>query len=254
MSLIGRVTTFFRRLVHRLFGTRLAGPYIPVQIGKELSAVMQRQRKVSVSRIYVPNRYVVQLHPADYAQIAPLQQTLAQELCQHLVGIAQREGLHFLTSPQVSFQQGNQLKPGCMEIQAFFDDVGVQTGVTKGLPPLEDTLTEEGEVEQATRIFGERTRMYLVCLSGPEQNMRFYLPEEGEFTIGREQDNDLVLVDPCVSRRHAVVVVREGEVFLRDLSSKNGTYVDDLRIEETQLADGNRILCGNTLFKFVAGE
>jgi len=46
-------------------------------------------------------------------------------------------------------------------------------------------------------------------------------------TIGRLSGNDLVLSDPTVSGRHARIVFAEGEVFIEDLGSQNGTYLND---------------------------
>ncbi|MCK9221409.1 MAG: DUF3662 and FHA domain-containing protein [Limnochordia bacterium] len=252
MSMIERVETALKTFMHRLFGTRLQGPYIPIQIGKELSLVMQRQRKVSVSRIYVPNRYDVRLHSADFVHIEPIKQTLAEEMCQHLAGIAQREGLHFLSLPQVSFIQEEQLKPGHIHIETFFDDV--ESGSTRRIPELDDTLTDEGEVDEVTRIYEGESRPFLVCLSGAKEDVRYGLPNQGRFTIGRELDNDLVLDDPCVSRKHALITVHGDQVTLKDLGSRNGTYLNDVRIEEGDLTHGSRIVIGNTLLRFSAGE
>lgn len=56
-----------------------------------------------------------------------------------------------------------------------------------------------------------------------------YLLSEGENSVGRESDNEVVLLDPTVSRRHAVVMVFDGVISIRDLDSKNGTHVDGIR-------------------------
>ena len=50
-------------------------------------------------------------------------------------------------------------------------------------------------------------------------------------TIGRELDNDVVVADPLVSRRHAVVERGSGEPLLRDLDSFNGTFLNNSRVE-----------------------
>ncbi len=57
-----------------------------------------------------------------------------------------------------------------------------------------------------------------------------YLLSEGENSVGRETDNGVVLLDPTVSRRHAMVMVFDGIISIRDLDSKNGTRVDGIRI------------------------
>jgi pSer/pThr/pTyr-binding forkhead associated (FHA) protein len=74
------------------------------------------------------------------------------------------------------------------------------------------------------------------------------LPVEGEATIGRE-GCDIVLLDPEVSRRHAVISLTDGSASIEDLGSMNGTFVNDARIEgPTVLSAGDTIRLGNTVW------
>ena len=61
-----------------------------------------------------------------------------------------------------------------------------------------------------------------------------------------------VLVDvPGVSRRHARIVVRGAEVAVEDLGSKNGTFVEDRRVDgPTPLADRDRVRLGHTVLVY----
>jgi pSer/pThr/pTyr-binding forkhead associated (FHA) protein len=62
--------------------------------------------------------------------------------------------------------------------------------------------------------------------------------------IGRELDNTLRLHDPSVSRHHAVLKrVPEGYL-IQDKNSSNGVYVNDEKVEETALKDGDQITLG----------
>jgi pilus assembly protein CpaF len=62
------------------------------------------------------------------------------------------------------------------------------------------------------------------------------------FTIGKRDDNDLVLDKTNVSRQHARIFFREGAFFIQDMGSRNGTYVDGRRVvSETRLLPGARI-------------
>lgn len=82
----------------------------------------------------------------------------------------------------------------------------------------------------------------------------FYLDETGKdcwvtitppkFTVGRSSGNSLVLGQMGISRFHAEVVVQNGEYLLRDLGSKQGTYLNGNRVEESQLANGDRVQLG----------
>ena len=81
-------------------------------------------------------------------------------------------------------------------------------------------------------------------------------PKQGEesFSIGLDPANDLCLPDMLVSRRHATLTVREnGECWLRDLDSKNGTYVngEPLRGKERLLKDNDKIGIAYFDFRFL---
>jgi pSer/pThr/pTyr-binding forkhead associated (FHA) protein len=61
--------------------------------------------------------------------------------------------------------------------------------------------------------------------------------KEGENTVGRLSTSDVAVDDASMSRNHAIITVRAGKVALRDLGSKNGTYVADKKISvETEVA------------------
>ena len=79
-------------------------------------------------------------------------------------------------------------------------------------------------------------------------------PGEGAFTIGRDNSNTLVLRDGLVSEHHAELTVREnGECWLRDLGSSNGTYVngEPLRDRDRLLKDNDRISIAYFDFQFL---
>jgi diguanylate cyclase (GGDEF)-like protein len=70
-------------------------------------------------------------------------------------------------------------------------------------------------------------------------------------TIGREQSNDLSLVDGSVSRFHAKLDRCAEGYLLRDLGSTNGTVVDNESIQEQVLVGGETIRFGSFIFKFL---
>ena len=67
----------------------------------------------------------------------------------------------------------------------------------------------------------------------------------GENLVGRDPAADVRVDAVGVSRRHAMIVVNDDEVTLHDLSSKNGTYIDDVRVTSSVvLTDGVEIRLG----------
>ncbi len=69
--------------------------------------------------------------------------------------------------------------------------------------------------------------------------------------IGRTLENDVVLQDAGVSRRHVRISDRLGRFYVQDLGSSNGTLVNDQRLSgEQELRDGDRISLGPVEFLF----
>lgn len=67
----------------------------------------------------------------------------------------------------------------------------------------------------------------------------------GETVLGREGDGVVPLPSPSVSRRHAAVTLDGAAARLSDLGSKNGTFVDDTKVEQPMaLRDGARLRFG----------
>lgn len=112
--------------------------------------------------------------------------------------------------------------------------------------------TEILEITDAGRGDGGRRRPVLVVVRGDEIGRRFLL-NEPRLVLGRNPDQaDLVLADPSVSGRHALLEVDpEGERYaIGDLGSRNGTWLNGARIERGPLREGDKIFVGSTVLKF----
>ena len=71
-----------------------------------------------------------------------------------------------------------------------------------------------------------------------------------EFLSGRSEECHLRPQSSRVSRRHTMIVVREGYVAVRDLGRSNGTYVNDEKIDdEKELKNGDRLKVGPLEFE-----
>lgn len=75
---------------------------------------------------------------------------------------------------------------------------------------------------------------------------------EGDTTIGRASDNDIVVNDPFVSRRHVVISRRDGTIVLSNLSAVNGTRVNGAPLMEAGLAHGDLVTIGEVHLRVVA--
>ncbi|MDB5829143.1 MAG: hypothetical protein JWQ73_3363 [Variovorax sp.] len=70
--------------------------------------------------------------------------------------------------------------------------------------------------------------------------------------IGRAETNDIVLDNVRASRFHAALVTHGAAVTIEDLSSRNGLFVNGVRIANAQLANGDTIVLGGAMFRFLA--
>ena len=75
------------------------------------------------------------------------------------------------------------------------------------------------------------------------------IPITSRITVGRDEDNSIVLDDPLASRHHAVIQKLKDEYFIEDLDSTNATFVNNKRVhlgKYVRLRPDDTILIGRT--------
>ena len=106
-----------------------------------------------------------------------------------------------------------------------------QVDETGELRPVDlDTVTHEGAT--------------LVIRSGGGRAGEAFNVAGERMTIGRSPDAEVFLDDVTVSRNHALLVRRRDGLYIDDLGSLNGTYVNRRRIESHRLQDGDELQVG----------
>ena len=93
----------------------------------------------------------------------------------------------------------------------------------------------------------------LFVIQGPDRGRRYELAEMST-TIGRESSNGIQLHDTETSRQHVELRKSEDSYELVDLESSNGTFVNNTRIEQHLLQNGDRLEIGRTRMIFTASE
>jgi hypothetical protein len=92
--------------------------------------------------------------------------------------------------------------------------------------------------------------IYLTVIEGDLKGKSFDITGVGTYTIGRKEC-DVVLDDEKVSRKHAsVVIIREGQYAVQDLASRNGTYVNGIRLTRRNVQHNDLIRVGSTTLRF----
>ncbi len=88
-------------------------------------------------------------------------------------------------------------------------------------------------------------KLRVTVLDGPDKGAAFEGAQD-EIRVGGSEDNDLVISDPSVSRRHAVLKLTPDGIRVTDLSSTNGTFMSDVRVHDVVLRGARELSFGNT--------
>jgi pSer/pThr/pTyr-binding forkhead associated (FHA) protein len=115
--------------------------------------------------------------------------------------------------------------------------------------PGESTRIEESDVvaDQSTAILDEGPKLPFLFVESGKDKGKEYVLQEGETGVGRGIDNDVILTDVSVSRKHLRVLRDGANLVLRDLGSGNGTTVNGKRVHQIVLSEGDRIELGETV-------
>lgn len=119
-------------------------------------------------------------------------------------------------------------------------DSDIKTRVT----PLEELRPQTKGQDCLVVIYSSDARQF---------GKRYILGDE-PLTMGRGQENRIVLDNDSVSRRHCRAEKRGAQWFVVDLDSTNGTYVNDQQVTELALRRGDQIKIGDTIVKYLSGS
>ncbi len=120
----------------------------------------------------------------------------------------------------------------------------------------DDDRTKVGQIDSALlAVRSRRDRPHLIVLAG-ENLGRMYRIEQSETIVGRAVEAGIRLEDDGVSRRHAKICQDpDGEVWVEDMRSANGTLVNGQTVARRALRDGDKIQMGSTtILKFTYSD
>ena len=91
----------------------------------------------------------------------------------------------------------------------------------------------------------------LCVLKGPSEGKEITIPVS-KFFIGRGEDCHLRPKSDAISRHHCAIIITDSQIAIRDFGSKNGTFVNDQRVENIAiLNNGDKVVVGPLSFKLV---
>jgi|GEM_PF-7053489 len=110
------------------------------------------------------------------------------------------------------------------------------------------SVPEEKASGDRTQIF-QHFKQYILKISGPEISTQEYVFEQDFVVVGRSQSKcHIVLDDGDVSSIHAKFALEEGNLFIEDLNSSNGVYVNGEKVRKSLIIEGDEILIGSISF------
>jgi hypothetical protein len=215
VSFFERMEQACAQFIERAFAKSFPSDVEPSQIARKLVATMEAQTRDEGGTLGAPSAYAVFVSPQDFERLAEHREYLEEAWADLLRDLAAKVGVRFVDGePRVTMSARSNVPLGAIAIELGDAGSHFSLRMIKGLP-----------------VDG------VYSLSGTTR-------------VGRGDDSEIVLLDPSVSRAHAIVEFDAGEPVVRDLDSTNGTYVNGRRVRVESLRDGDELRFGNTRMKF----
>lgn len=250
----------FERPAARLFRTSIQ----PVQLERRIERAMEAERHIGAQRTYVPDRYRVQLAPGDLAGFAGYQATLEAELSVAVLDRVRRRGYTLAEAPRVTLHGNPGVAPGDIVVLTGRRDPIDARPAPQGFARLDVAAGPAGPPAPVSPAEREGTAAFSLAeapipavalqVEVPGQPVRLFTIRTGSLSIGRGQDNDLILADERVSRRHGRLAVRQGALVYDDLDSTNGSFVDGRRVHQVVLGRSDQVWLGGCRLTVVAED
>jgi hypothetical protein len=226
----------FERALERIVEGSIAGVFRlrvqPAEIGRRLERAMLDGRVTSMGTSLAPNLYDVRLHPEDAAAFTGWDQALSHQMEIWLAEFAFARGLSTVGPIQVRLVEDASV--GRRSVQAEGQFAGGAAPTAKGHRLNHDLVRP--------------LRLLPIDAGVPQVSL-----VSSAVRVGRADDNDLVLVNPEVSRHHARLEPDGQGWRLIDLGSTNGTWVNGMRRNTATFTAGDEVAFGRIRYTVAPG-
>lgn len=245
----------------RVFG----GELTPLEVEKALRREAgDKLQELPDGQLLAPNYYVVTLSPADAERFANDEATSPRVISRHLDSYLFDQDWGVIGDVVIEFEESAELHSGQFRLVSECDDRVDSSdqhdnfgnhygGINEHQPPQQPqsgvgALGQAGASNPGAAASGsvEHNDYTVATLIDHDSGTRLFVLNPGETLIGRGDDVDFRIPDTGVSRHHATITWNGSTATLSDLKSTNGTAVNDIRISQWQLADGDVITMGHT--------
>jgi len=227
---LDRLEMHLQTLIEGRLARLIPAPHIRSRLFEALMAALEAEALISPNgAVRAPDHFVFLVHH-NLATVLQGEPHLLEDLAGMVQESGEAAGFHFACPPVVRVSQDSRVDPDQIEVIARFQQDEI--GATTAMPNDKEERPEHIPANACLIVDGSQV---------------FTLDQE-LINIGRHPENDLVLVDPRVSRKHAQLRATHGRYILSDLGSTGGTYVNGQRISQITLYPGDVVsLAGITL-------
>lgn len=195
---------------------------------QEVEARLVRAMEDNAEGNMAPDRYRVFLHPETLETLLGTKPDLELILANLILYQVAETGLDLYRSPVVELIPREDFKPESVSVETTISGLSSEQTQVLDITKMRERMTPPPDGSIYLIVDGGRH----VSLTRPV------------YTLGRKLDCDIVLSDPCVSRRHAQLRWRFGRYVLYDLGSSKGTVVNGEPITEVVLEPGDVLTLG----------
>lgn len=219
------------RLVEVITGRKSNKPLV-----EGLLAAMQNNLQQSrEGSVYAPDQYVLHVNPEDALDWQAHQKSLNQ-IAALLQEQGELEGFHFPGEPAVTILSDPNSPKNGFFISAYNSLNTPNLPDTAAMPPTQP-IDPSNQIPEGA---------YLII-----QGSESFPLDKLVVNIGRHSENDLVLNDPRISRRHAQLRVIDGYYVLFDVGSTGGLFLNGKKINQGTLQSGDVIRLGTKSLIYV---
>ena len=215
-----------QRLVEGSFKRLFGGELEPLEVATGLAKAMEDDQDNG----RCPDLFTVYLHPHDLEAITQTQSNLSSELARHVTRLAQQANLLLTTPPHVMLEADSSVRRHHVAVSAKHTEL--TDAPTQAYRPPSLQVAIDAKLQKLDAYLVVNGRQY-VTLDKPM------------LTIGRHQDNDIIIESSTVSRLHAQLRWRYGRFILYDVSGRGRTAVNGQTITECALKPGDVITLSN---------
>lgn len=221
-ELLKQIESFLKDLIednsHRLLGS---SQFENELIQHIIRAMGDQIRADAQGNLTAPHIFSLNV-PNEFAEDIRSNQNLLDSLASHLMNAGQASGVHFEGKITITVFPDASIQAGEFKVSAIWKAENLTE--THPFETLPASLLPSLQQPKAFLIVG---------------GTQIYTLDEDIINIGRNLENDLVIDDPRVSRKHGQIRVVKGRHMLFDLGSSGGTFVNQKRIKQIALHPGD---------------